>query len=188
MEQDTIVVRAPAQGQWGEVVRLVEELRSGVLKGEPEYMFGRVSELAVGRDGSVYVTDGTGPEIRQYDTQGRFVRRIGGSPLTWREPRTFDVYEPGGVFLGPSLSRPRRCCTGGTAMPSGASNAARPTSPTWCAFVSSPRIKPLLSRATPRSGCADSGGVRARCCWEPPGATRRRPPPPAASRRSRARR
>lgn len=76
MRQDTIVVRAPAQGRWGEDVRLVEDLRIGVLEGEPAYMFGTVSDLAVGRDHSLYVLDGTG--IRQYDRQGRFVRRIGG--------------------------------------------------------------------------------------------------------------
>ena len=77
MRQDTIVVRAPAQGQGGEDVRLVEDLRIGVLEGEPVYMFGYVSDLAVGRDGSIYVVEGTGPEIRQYDRQGRFVRQIG---------------------------------------------------------------------------------------------------------------
>lgn len=76
IRQDTVVVRAPAQGQWGEKVRLVEDLRIGVLEGEPAYLFGNVSDLAVGRDRSLYVLDGTG--IRQYDRQGRFVRRIGG--------------------------------------------------------------------------------------------------------------
>ena len=75
MRQDTIVVRAPAQGQWGEDVRLVEDLRIGVLEGEPAYMFGYVSDLAVGRDRSLYILDDTG--IRQYDRQGRFVRQIG---------------------------------------------------------------------------------------------------------------
>lgn len=77
MRQDTIVVRAPAQGRWGTDVRLVEDLRIGVLEGEPEYMFGRVGDLAVGRDGSIYVVDRSVPEIRQYDAEGQFVRRIG---------------------------------------------------------------------------------------------------------------
>ena len=54
----------------------MEDLRIGVLEGEPAYMFGNVSDLAVGRDLSLYILDGTG--IRQYDRQGRFVRQIGG--------------------------------------------------------------------------------------------------------------
>lgn len=58
-------------------VAIAEELRIGGLDGPEEYTFGRVSTLAPGADGSVYVADGQISAIRRYDAQGHHQATIG---------------------------------------------------------------------------------------------------------------
>ena len=75
---DTLVrtVQAP---RYAGVAMLVEEASIGVADGNEEYMLGAVADIAIGRDGSVYVFDGQVPVVRHYDANGRFLRRIGRS-------------------------------------------------------------------------------------------------------------
>ena len=73
---DTVVRTAQAPRYPG-VAPLVEELSIGVADGNEEYMIGQVSDLALGRDGSLFVFDGQVPIVRHYDATGKFLRRIG---------------------------------------------------------------------------------------------------------------
>jgi len=76
--QDTTVVTADNPPVWGEPVRLVEEVRIGMLEGPDEYMFGAVSYVTVRpSDGAIFVFDEQVPILRRYDTSGEFVRNIG---------------------------------------------------------------------------------------------------------------
>jgi hypothetical protein len=73
---DTVVrtVQAP---RYPGVAPLVEELSIGVADGGDEYILGQVADIALGRDGSLYVFDGQVPIVRHYDANGKFLRRIG---------------------------------------------------------------------------------------------------------------
>ena len=73
---DTIV-RVAGQPIHAGVATLVEELSIGVADGAEEYMLGDVADIALGRDGSIYVLDRQVPAIRQYDNQGKYIRTIG---------------------------------------------------------------------------------------------------------------
>ena len=74
---DTTIVRTVSGSVWGDTARLVEDLRIGALEGTEELTFGRIEQLAVGRDGSIFVFDGQAIAIRQFDSTGRFVRTVG---------------------------------------------------------------------------------------------------------------
>jgi len=75
---DTIV-RVAGQPVHAGVATLVEELSIGVADGAEEYMLGDVADIALGRDGTMFVLDRQVPAIRQYDNQGKYVRTIGRS-------------------------------------------------------------------------------------------------------------
>src|SRR5690606_34494950 len=60
-------IRADGPGEWRSPPHLVEELRIGRLEGNDDYIFGSISYLAVGADGTIYVADGIGPRLRMYD-------------------------------------------------------------------------------------------------------------------------
>ncbi len=75
---DTIV-RVAGQPVHAGVATLVEELSIGVADGAEEYMLGDVADIALGRDGMMYVLDRQVPAIRQYDNQGKYIRTIGRS-------------------------------------------------------------------------------------------------------------
>src|SRR5262245_530920 len=77
--QDTRVVRSSGPGAWGASLRLVEELRIGQLEGAAAYTVGFVTELAVGKDGAIFVGEGQPTQLRMYDAGGRFVRKVGGA-------------------------------------------------------------------------------------------------------------
>src|SRR5262245_8899253 len=76
--QDSRMVRSSGPGAWGGSLRLVEELRIGQMEGAEAYTFGFVLELAVGKDGAIFVGEGRPTQLRMYDASGRFVRKIGG--------------------------------------------------------------------------------------------------------------
>jgi hypothetical protein len=73
---DTIV-RVAQQPLHPGVATLKEELSIGVADGAEEYMLGEIADIALARDGSIYVFDRQVPAIRHYDTQGKFLRTIG---------------------------------------------------------------------------------------------------------------
>lgn len=59
--------------------RLVEELRIGTESGGPDYALSRVTSVRIDGDGSIYVSQPQENLIRVFDSEGRFVRRIGRS-------------------------------------------------------------------------------------------------------------
>jgi len=59
------------------VATLVREMSFGSLDGPDEYVLGAISEIAVARDGSIYVFDRQVPSLRKYDAAGKFVKLFG---------------------------------------------------------------------------------------------------------------
>jgi hypothetical protein len=74
---DTVVVKTVSGSVWGDSVRLVEEQRIGMADGPPEYTFGQVGPMTVASDGTLYISDWKNRWLRQYDSNGQFVRTIG---------------------------------------------------------------------------------------------------------------
>ncbi len=66
----------PTETAWGEA-RVVEELSIGVESGPDEYMLGRVRDVSVAPDGTIYVYDQQPSIIRKYDRTGNFVGNVG---------------------------------------------------------------------------------------------------------------
>ncbi|MEX2284357.1 MAG: 6-bladed beta-propeller [Gemmatimonadota bacterium] len=65
----------------------MEELRIGQVEGDEIYSFGRVTDLTVGKDGSIFTADINPTSLRKYDAEGRFVRvigRVGEGPGEYR--------------------------------------------------------------------------------------------------------
>ena len=60
---DTVVVRTLAGSVWG-AAQLIEEVRIGQFDGPEELTFGDVAAIAAGLDGTVYVLDRQGPNLR----------------------------------------------------------------------------------------------------------------------------
>lgn len=79
LAQDTVLMRAMNAPVWGNAPILVEELRIGALDGSEEYSFGRISAVAVAKDGTMYVGDAHSHDIRVFDAEGVLLRRVGGS-------------------------------------------------------------------------------------------------------------
>lgn len=95
---DTIIVRTTAGSTWGAPRRLVPELRIGEVSGADEYLFGQLSALALDSAGRIYAFDSQLPALRVYDTDGRFLRTIGGEgagPGEYRQP------DPNGLAVLP---------------------------------------------------------------------------------------
>jgi hypothetical protein len=74
---DTIVARTAGTPDSGDTHRLVVETSIGEADGADEYTFSAVADIAVGREGQMYVWDGTLKSLRLYDSTGKFVRTIG---------------------------------------------------------------------------------------------------------------
>lgn len=83
---DTAIVTSLGS-QWGGTAELVEELRIGVVEGDPEYMFGGITGIAADADG-VHVRDvggeGQGP--------GEYLRVLLG--MTVRIDGRLQIYDP----------------------------------------------------------------------------------------------
>lgn len=88
----------------GDTIPMRETLRVGVLDGDPNYQFNRISWLLARRDGGVLVHDMVsntkGGLIKQYDAQGRFVRVIGG---LGDGPGEYDDFPQGTLLADGSL-------------------------------------------------------------------------------------
>ena len=54
------------------------DLEIGVADGAGEYTFSRISDVGLSHDGSFVVSDALSQEIRVYDTNGAYVRTLGG--------------------------------------------------------------------------------------------------------------
>jgi len=70
--QSARVIPSTDPPAWGASVRLVQELRIGLVDGDEAYLFGRIRNVAVGKDGAVIVADDKTPVWRMYDANGRF--------------------------------------------------------------------------------------------------------------------
>ena len=64
---------------WKEAAQrpLSEVLRIGVADGEPEYMFGKISDLGMLSDGRLVVVDGVAQHLRYFHPDGRWERTVG---------------------------------------------------------------------------------------------------------------
>lgn len=75
-QSDTTIRNAGAPRHAG-VATLVREASFGAVDGADEYVLGDISEIAVARDGSIYVFDRQVPALRKYDATGKYVRTFG---------------------------------------------------------------------------------------------------------------
>ena len=60
------------------VATLVPEASIGELEGPEEYLFGNIRSIAVDGDRTVYVLDGQAQHIRVFDSEGTYVKTLGG--------------------------------------------------------------------------------------------------------------
>ena len=72
----TAVCAGSVSAQTAEM-RLVEELRLGQIEGSGPDVFADIHDLAVDPEGRIYVVDVGWKEVRLFDRDGRFVRRLG---------------------------------------------------------------------------------------------------------------
>jgi hypothetical protein len=99
--QDTIVRNAGAAQHPG-TATLTMEVSIGAVSGPDAYTLGDVSEIAVGRDGSIYVLDRGAYVVRVYDAAGRHVRdlgRRGEGPGDLASPAGLGVLPDGRVLV-----------------------------------------------------------------------------------------
>ena len=75
---DTIVVRTVSGSVWGAEATLVPEVAIGRLDGPEEYLFGRVTSIAVDDSRRVYVLDDQAQHVRVYDADGVYLETLGG--------------------------------------------------------------------------------------------------------------
>ncbi|MDE2875094.1 MAG: 6-bladed beta-propeller [Gemmatimonadota bacterium] len=75
---DTVVVRTVAEGVWESTATLVPEASIGELDGADEYLFGTIRSIAVDDDRTVYVLDSQAQEVRVFDSEGTYLRTLGG--------------------------------------------------------------------------------------------------------------
>jgi len=59
------------------ILGLVEELRIGEMETHPEYLFARISSLAVDNEKNIYVADGMENHIKVFSPEGLNLRTIG---------------------------------------------------------------------------------------------------------------
>jgi len=86
---DTIVVRTLSGSIWRDTAHLVPEVSIGMFDGPEEYIFGQIVSLAMGKDGTIYVTDQQVPALRVYDPDGTYrmtFGREGGGPGEYKRP------------------------------------------------------------------------------------------------------
>ena len=102
VQRSDTVVRLAGRPVHAEVGTLVEEISIGVTDGADEYMFGEIADVAIGRDGSIFVYDRQVRIVRQYDANGKFVRtfgRAGQGPGEYRAVSGIAVLPDGRVLV-----------------------------------------------------------------------------------------
>ncbi|HEU4631456.1 MAG TPA: 6-bladed beta-propeller [Gemmatimonadaceae bacterium] len=99
---DTIVVRTVGARDSAAMLTLVPEVRIGQLDGPDEYTFANAFSVSPAPHGGIYVYDGTLEALRQYDSAGTFVRRIGrkgGGPGEFEDPNGVVALPDGRVVV-----------------------------------------------------------------------------------------
>jgi hypothetical protein len=71
----TVVVRY-GELPTGEVVPAEIDLKIGTVEGDPNLIFGDVRGIEAGRDGTIYVLDYQASEVRAFNAEGRFLRKV----------------------------------------------------------------------------------------------------------------
>lgn len=69
----------PLQSEAQNIYKAEEELRIGTFDGEFEYIFTRISDLALGADGNIFVADSPAgkPVVRMFDSEGSLIKYVG---------------------------------------------------------------------------------------------------------------
>jgi hypothetical protein len=97
-----VVVTNSGDGRWeSDTVRARPLALIGEVEGLPEYMFGRVSGLAVDEHGSVFVSDEMASTVRVFGDDGRHaldIGRGGRGPGEFQRP-TGPAFGPGGTLF-----------------------------------------------------------------------------------------
>ncbi len=60
----------------GELALAEIDLRIGTVEGDPNFIFGDVRGIEAGTDGTIYVLDYQASEVRAFDAEGRFLRKV----------------------------------------------------------------------------------------------------------------
>lgn len=73
------LVENPAEGTWaaGDAWSVTQAFTIGADTMDVPYQFGRITDIAVAPDGSIYVLDGVAADVRVFDRTGTYVRTIG---------------------------------------------------------------------------------------------------------------
>jgi hypothetical protein len=74
---DTTIVRITGTEPAPATRHLVKVFSFGKAVGADEYLFGRLSGIKLGPDGSVWVFDQQVPVLRQYDSTGTYIKKVG---------------------------------------------------------------------------------------------------------------
>ncbi len=74
---DTTVVRTLSGSVWGAEATLVPEVAIGQVDGPEEYLFGRLTSIAVDDSRRVYVLDDQAQHVRVYDSEGVYLETLG---------------------------------------------------------------------------------------------------------------
>jgi len=106
------IVANTDQGVWGpsEGWTLTEDLRIGMVEGDPTYQFGQIGFIAVDSRGEIYVTDLQTQNIRVFSPQGEHLRTIGrpgAGPGELSPGAAFVLIAPGDTLLVPDLQNRR---------------------------------------------------------------------------------
>ena len=99
---DTVVVRTLSGSTWGSPATMVAELSVGETEGDPHYLFGDVTSLAVAPDGTIYVLDRQSTDVRAFDPSGMWMRalgRRGEGPGELKQPDGVAVLSDGRVLV-----------------------------------------------------------------------------------------
>lgn len=106
------IVANTNQGVWSpsEGWTLEEDLRIGMVEGDPTYQFGQIGFIAVDSRGEIYVTDLQTQNIRVFSPQGEHLRTIGrpgAGPGELSPGAAFVLIAPGDTLLVPDLQNRR---------------------------------------------------------------------------------
>jgi hypothetical protein len=94
-ENGVIVVRNPKEPMYNEdVFRLEEELSIGEAKGQEEYLFSQVVDIAVDEEENIYILDLKESQLKVFDRNGKYSKKIGKmgqGPGEMRAPRSLVI-------------------------------------------------------------------------------------------------
>jgi hypothetical protein len=85
-----------------EVLELIEQMAIGVQEGDSNYVFSKLRDVAVDKEGNIYLLDAGSFKIMKYDKTGKFqlsIGRKGKGPGEMLFPRKIDVDSEGNLVL-----------------------------------------------------------------------------------------